>query len=100
VRGYVDGSAVGTASGGSDGGIPSGSPRFIGKTADPTPLFFSGLINMVGVWNVTVTSGQITTMFSTQAFNVIPELRPLARPYFSAEAITERQQFYGRKLAA
>ncbi len=99
VRGYLDGVTLTPSATGSDGGATGGT-QYIGRDATSSNFKFNGLINMVGVWNVVVTAGQFSTMYTSQAFMVIPELRPLARPYFSAEAITERQQFYGRKLAA
>ena len=61
---------------------------------------WTGYINDVGVWNTALTQSQIASIEAIQAFNVIPELRPLNRPVWAYGAAEERLMFYRRRLAA
>jgi hypothetical protein len=59
-----------------------------------------GEINACGIWGSALTAGQIASMYSAQAFDVIPELRPLNKPVWAYGATEERLMFYRRRLAA
>jgi hypothetical protein len=77
----------------------SGSVSYIGQLV-AGGLFFPGLINDLGCWNSELTSAQVSSIYAAQAFNVIPELRPLNRPVWAYGATEERLMFYRRRLAA
>ncbi len=94
---YVDG----TSQTGSITALNTTSGTFyVGQFIDASSFRWNGLISDLGVWNSVLSSGQVSSIYAAQAFNVIPELIPLGRPYFSAEAITERRLFYAGKLVA
>ncbi len=96
---YTD-SVAGTPVTGTFNGF-TGTTAFIGADFTGAPTTNVESMNYITDYHSqALTSTQISTVCGAEAFMVIPELFPLRRPYYSAEAITERQQFYGRKLAA